>query len=212
MKNLSFIILLISIPLYISSCSQKLPVPVADGTGILVIPTTSRNFTPNPYGYYYNFLYSPETKVQIKVVPLGSRNFMIIDGFPPGNYEISGIRSISSVGTGNSFAHVSAETTAFSRSIPIEIRSEEITLLNYMFSVEQKFYDPNIVFRYSQGFYFKPLDESQHKQVVSDLKNLPNAEQWKLTQAFVASTTDQDKGVTSSNELQLTWNPRWSNN
>ena len=209
MKNLFFIILFISIPIFISSCSQKLPVPVADGTGILVIPTTSTNLTSYPYGYYYTFLYSPETKVQIKVVPLGSRNFMIIDGFPPGNYEISGIRSISSVGTGNSFAHVSAETTAFSRSIPIEIRSEEITLLNYMFSVEQKFYDPNIVFRYSQGFYFKPLDESQHKQVVSDLKNLPNAEQWKLTQAFVASTTDQDKGVTSSNELQLTWNQGW---
>jgi len=212
MKKLTFIILLISIPLFSSSCSQKLPLPVAGGTGILVIPTTSRNLTPNPYGYYYTFLYSPETKVQIKVVPLGSRNFMIIDGFPPGNYEISGIRSISSVNTGNSFAHVSAETTAFSRPVPIEIRSEEITLLNYMFWVEQKFNDPNIVFRYSQGFYFKQMDESQHKQVVSDLMNLQNAEQWKLTQLSVASTTDQDKGVTSSNELQLTWYPHSRNN
>lgn len=212
MKNLSFIILLISIPLYISSCSQKLPVPVVDGTGILVIPTTSRNLTSYPYGYYYTFLYGPETKAQIKVVPLGSRNFMIIDDFPPGNYEISGIRSISSANTGDSFAHVSAETTAFSRSIPFEIRSGGITLLNYMFSVKQKFNDTTIVLRYSQGFYFKPLDESQHKQVVSDLKNLPNAEQWTLTQASVTSTTDQDKGVTSSNELQLSWNQGWRKN
>lgn len=209
MKRLSLTILMILIMSYLSSCSQKLPVPTSDGAGMLVIPVTSQNLTQYPYGYYYTFLYSPETQVQIKSVPLGSRNFVIINDFPPGEYEISGIRSISSASAG--FAHVSAETTGFSKPIRIQIRSNEITVLEYMFSVEQKFQSSNYIARYYQGYNFKPLNESQYGQIVGDLKNLPNAELWNLGKISATLTTDPKNGVTSSNQLSLTWS-RWPRN
>ncbi len=206
MKRLSLTILLILMMSYLSSCGQKLPAPTSEGAGMLVIPVTSQNFTPYQYGYYYTFLYSPETQVQIKSVPLGSRNFVIINDFPPGKYEISGIRSISSTSAG--FAHVSAETTGFSKPIPIQIRSNEITLLEYMFSVEQKYQGSNYNTRYYQGYNFKPLNEAQYGPIVGDLKNLPNAELWNLGKISATLTSDPKNGVTSSNQLSLTWS-RW---
>jgi len=207
MKKLSCIIILISIIFIISSCSQKLPLPTLNKAGLLIIPTTCQNFTPYQYGYYYTFVYNPETQIRMKIVPLGSRKFAIIDGFPPGKYEINGIKSISSPTEG--VADVSVETIDFSRSIPIEIRLNEITLLNYMFSVEQKFQSPNDVYRYYQGFYFQQLDDSQHKQIISDLQSLPNAELWNTTQLSATSITDQGNGVVSVNELYLSWRPSW---
>lgn len=207
MKRLSLIIVLILMMSYLSSCAQKLPVPTSDEAGMLVIPVTSQNFTPYQYGYYYTFLYSPETEVQIKSVPLGSRKFVIINGFPPGDYEIKGIRSIRSASEG--LADVNAESIDFSKPIPIQIRAKEITLLEYMFSVEQKFPGSADALRYYQGYSFKPLDDSQYVQAVDDLKNLPNVELWNLGTLPATSTIDQDKGVTSVNQLYLTW-PHWS--
>jgi hypothetical protein len=207
MKRLSLTILLILMMCYLSSCSQKLPIPTSDGAGMLVIPLKSQNFTQYDYGYYYNFLYTPETQVQIKSVPLGSRKFAIINGFPPGEYKISGIRSISSANAG--LADVNAETTDFSKPIPIQIRSNEITLLEYMFSVEQRLENTSNPDRYYQGYSFKPLNESQYEQIVGDLKNIPNAELWNLGKISATLTTDPDKGVTSVNQLFLTWR-NWS--
>ena len=127
MKRLSLIIVLILMMSYLSSCGQKLPVPTSDEAGMLVIPVTSQNFTPYQYGYYYTFLYSPETEVEIKSVPLGSRKFVVINGFPPGDYKIKGIKSVRSASEG--LADVNAETIDFSKPIPVQIRSNEITLL-----------------------------------------------------------------------------------
>jgi len=191
---------------YLSSCGQKLPVPTSDAAGMLVIPVTSQNFTPYQYGYYYTFLYGPETQIQIKTVPLGSRKFVFINGFPPGDYQISAIRSISSASGGS--AEVSAKTTEFSKPVPMQIRPNEITLLEYMFSVEQKFQNSNDAVRYYQGYIFKPLNDSQYDQVLGELKNLPNAELWNLAQLPARSTTDQKNGVTSAGQFYLTW-PNW---
>lgn len=205
-KRLSFILILILITCYLSSCGQKLPVPTSDAAGMLLIPATSKNFTQYKYGYYYNFIYEPETQIQIKAVPLGSRKFVAINGFPPGDYEISAIRSISSASGGS--AQVSAETTEFSKPVAIQIRPNQITLLEYMFSVEQRLANPNDAIRYYQGYSFKPLNDSQYDQILGELKNLPNAELWNLAQLPVKSTTNQKNGVTSVNQLYLT-RPNW---
>lgn len=205
-KRLSCILILILITCYLTSCGQKLPVPTSDAAGMLVIPATSRNFTQYKYGYYYNFIYEPETQIQIKAVPLGSRKFVAIPGIPPGDYEISAIRSISSASGGS--PQVSAETTEFSKPVAIQIRPNQITLLEYMFSVEQRLANPNDAIRYYQGYSFKPLNDSQYDQVVDDLKNLPNVELWNPTQLPARSTTNEKNGVTSVNQLYLT-RPNW---
>lgn len=201
MKRLSLIIVLILVTCYVSSCSQKLPVPNSDDNGILVIPISSRNTTQYQNGYYYEFVYSPKTNIQIKAVPMGNRKFVVIDGFPPGEYKINAIKSISSPSGG--VASVSSETIDFNNSIPIQIRSNEITLLEYMFSVEQKFSGQAPAGHYSQGYIFKPLDESQYDQVLSELKQLPNAEHWNLAHLPASPTTNQDNGVTSVNKLSV---------
>jgi hypothetical protein len=202
MKRFLFICILIAAML-MSSCSQKLPVPVSGENGILVIPTQSRNFTRYPNGYYYTFLYSPETQVQIKAVPLGSRKFIIIDSFPAGEYQITGIKSLSSPSGGTPFT--SSDTNEFTTPISFQIRPNELTLLEYMFSVEQNYPDNTVGLRYSQGYVFKPLSESQYSQVVIDLRNLPNAENWNLDRLPATATTDQKNGVTSTNLLYLRW-------
>lgn len=188
---------------FIVSCSQKLPVPGPEGTGMLMIPTTTVNYTQYNYGYYYTLIYNPQTQAEIKIVPLGSRKFVTIDGLPPGDYRITGITSLSSSTAG--LADVSSETQEFSKSIPFQIRSNEITLLEYMFSVEQHFQDTNISSRYYQGYDLRPLDESQYGQVVSELKSLENAELWNLANLPDKPTIDKESGVFSSNQLYLTW-------
>jgi hypothetical protein len=77
-----------------------------------------------------------------------------------------------------------------------------------MFSVEQRLANPNDAIRYYQGYSFKPLNDSQYDQVVGDLKDLPNAELWNLSQLPARSTTSQKSGVTSVNQLYLT-RPNW---
>ncbi len=202
MKRLSFICILIA-AIFLSSCSQKLPVPVPGENGILVIPTQARNFTEYPNGYYYIFQYSPETQVQIKAVPLGSRKFIIIDNFPAGEYQLTGIKSLSSPSGGTPFT--SSDTNDFNKPISVQIQPNELTLLEYMLSVEQKYPDNTVGLRYFQGYVFKPLSESQYSQVVIDLRNLPNAERWNLDRLPATVTIDQKNGVTSSNQLYLRW-------
>ena len=201
MKRLSLMIVLILVTCYVSSCSQKLPVPTSDDNGVLVIPISSRNTTQYQNGYYYEFIYNPETKTQIKAVPSGSRKFVVIDGFPPGKYNINGIKSISSPNGG--FASVNSETIDFSKSIPIEVRPNEITLLEYMFSIEQKSSGLTPSRHFSQGYVFKPLDESQYNQILSELKQLPNAEHWNMAHLPAKPSTNQDNGVTSVNKLHV---------
>lgn len=211
MKKSIFIILVISIALFSLSCSQKMPVPQSDNTGLLVIPVTSRNLTSYQYGYYYNFIYGPENEVEMRVVPLGSRNFVFIKNLPPGKYEISGIKAISSTNTGRGLPHVSSETTEFSRSIPIEINSNNVTLLHYLLSIEQKLFAPNLIFRYVQGFSFRPLEELEQKQIIDELQSLQNAELWNLEQLSASGLPDPDTGVVSTGELQLTWSHDFKN-
>ena len=205
MKNIIFILLVVSASLLSFSCNQKMPIPTSDNTGLLVIPATSGNLTPYKYGYYYTFIYLPVTKVQLKVVPLASRNFVIIKNLPPGKYEISGIRGISSANTDRGRPDVSAETTDFSRSIPFEINPNNLTLLNYHLAIEQKFLSDKDDYRYTQGFSLQPLDEVQKKQIIDQLQRLENAALWNLEQLSAADVPDPDKGLISSGELGLTW-------
>jgi len=205
MKKMYWILISLLLGFIASSCSQKLPVPTLEKAGLLVIPTICQNFTPYSYGYYYNFLYKAENQFHIKIVPLGSRNFAVIDGVPPGKYEIIGITSISSAAEG--IPDVISETTDFSKSIPLEIKANELTLLPYNFTIEQRFQSPNDVGRYYQEFTLRALTKDQYKQILSDLKSLPNAELYDLTQLSAASNTVSGDGVVSTNKSYRSWRP-----
>jgi len=188
---------------FLVSCSQKLPVPGTESTGMLMIPTTTVNYTTYKYGYYYTLISSPEIPSEMKIVPLGSRKFVTVKGLPPGDYKINGIISIRTPSAG--LADVNSQTIEFSKPIPFQIRPNEITLLAYMFSIEQGYQNANVGTRYYQGYNLSPLDESQYSQAVSDLRTLENAELWNLANLPEKSTVDKDSGVVSSNQLYLTW-------
>ena len=203
MKRLLFLMPLFLISLFSVSCSQKMPVPTTSNTGLLVIPVTSNKWTPYQYGYYYTFLYTPETDIEMKVVPLGSRNFVLIENVPAGSYEILGIKAIAGTNADGGLPQKSSETTEFSRPIPIEILSNQVTLLNYHLAIEQKFVSSNEAHRYYQRFDFQPLNEAQQSQIIAELKSLQNAELWNLDNVSVADLPEAGEGVTSSGELQI---------
>ena len=205
MKKLLLIIHTLAVSLLIISCSQKMPVPGNTNTGLLVIPVTSTNMTSFKYGYYYNFVYTPEAEVELRVVPLGSRSFVIIDNLPQGKYEISGIKTISSTNTDGGLPHIGSKTTDFSSSIPIEIIANSLTLLGYGLSIEQDYVYGNALHRYVQRYSFRPLDESQQNQLIAELQNLQNADLWNMDQLKAGGLPDSKTGVVSSGEAQLTW-------
>ena len=205
MKRSLFLITLLLVSLFSVSCSQKMPVPSAPDTGLLVIPVTSNKWTPYQYGYYYTLLYTPETDIEMKVVPLGSRNFVLIENMPAGSYDILGIKAIAATNADGGLPQTRSETTEFSRSIPIEITSNQVTILNYHLTIEQKFLSSNDTYRYTQGFFFQPLKEVQQTAIIKELKSLQNAELWNLDNVAVSDIPEEGEGVTSSSELQIVY-------
>lgn len=177
MKNL-FLATILIMTLFIASCSQKLPTPTADNTGVLIVPTSISNHTQYRFGYYYQLLYSPEKNADITIFPRSGRDFVIIDGFPAGDYEINAIKIMNS-GSGGIPDSISKVYKA-KNPMPFRVESGTITVLNQILIVKQSYPEANNIERYSQWFNFQTISADQRNNVSTSLKKLPNAELWEM--------------------------------
>ncbi|NNK96376.1 MAG: sel1 repeat family protein [Desulfobacterales bacterium] len=192
MKQLSFIITGILIAFFISSCSQKLPVPTSDDTGVLIIPTKIQNRTAYSYIYYYSLLYSPELQLKIDIFPKGNEKFFILDNFPSGKYQINGLEIIS-IPQHKVTTSTSSTTVKAPNPIDFEIKPKQVTMLDFIFWVEQKYVDSASVEQFYQNFGTTQIDATQRDKLYEELRGLPNAELWDLTQLGAKYDVDQYK-------------------
>ena len=167
--------------LILSACAQKLPVPTTAESGVVVIPTSVKNKTQYRFPYHYELLYEPETEVQLKIVPQLAYEYVIIDDFIPGKYEITAFKIISTPGEG--LPSIGSEKHEFSNPYQLQIRPGEIKILDFVVLVESRYTNPSSVEQTIQTINFRKLEESERDQIATAIMALPNAELWTLDTA-----------------------------
>lgn len=160
------------------ACSQKLPVPTSEARGVLVVPTLVKNKTQYRFPYHYQLLYQPESEAHIKIVPQLAYEFVIIDDFIPGKYEITALKILSTPGEG--LPSIGTEIREFSTPYPLRIRPGEIKILGFMVVVESKYTNPSSVEQTVQTIDFRELEDAERDQIATAIMALPNAELWTL--------------------------------
>ena len=162
--------------LFLPACAQKLPPSSSEGRGIVVVPTAITNKTQYRFFYHYALVTEPESETELLINPTSSYDFIIMDNLVPGTYQITGIKTISSPGEG--LPSIGSRVDQLSRPYPLEIVSGKITVLNFLFVVEQRYTNPNSVEQSSQSVAIRPLEDSQRSNLIEAILALPNADLW----------------------------------
>jgi len=175
-----------------SSCSQKLPMPSSDDTGIFVIPVKISNETTADFAYQYSFIYTPQTKVNIKVVPRKGMRFAFTKKFPAGKYQIEGIKTTTGMSTKVEGLSMPV-TVMLSAPFSFEIMPKRISLWPGIMVIEQEWATP--LETGMQGFHITAMNKAQIIKVINDIKNLPNAEFWGFAKNLGVSNDTNNIGT-----------------
>ncbi len=190
--RMNFLTLMLIIVISTLSCSQKLPIPASEDTGVLIIPTKITNNTDFEFAYYFSCLYSrvkfsPEKqKVQIEVFPNKGEDFIIVNDFPQGEYQIYATKIMNApILNLDLFTDTISSISRLYSPIPFKIRARHITLLTYSLKIDQNWVDKNrtgtdIEEDMQTEFNIIPLANSQLLKLIDDIQTLPNVDLYKL--------------------------------
>jgi len=172
MKHLILINLLL---IFISGCTNKLPIPGSNNIeSILIIPFEGINTTKIPFGFFYTFTLKAEDGSEkfIKLLPRRNKKYFIFDSLAPGTYKFENRSDCLAIR-----ARTKNNCSNFrTRPMQVKLESNSITIFKMKFDVKQNWEkNTNMI---NAGF--NSLTKGQANEIIDELKTLENFNSWKI--------------------------------
>jgi len=175
----------------------KLP-STLNGNGILIVPqkaTAEHTELPFDFGYHYVLSCKPKPGFEIKIIPNPSKNFHIIDNFPPGKYTIDGY-NIEPAGGWLTYSYKQFRTIP---PFSFNIEPNKITMLSRIVVITMKAKPGGGGREYSR---IKYLTEPEKQNVLTSLEKAKNYKLWGMAQghARIPGVVNKGSGVVVSSK------------
>ena len=172
MKHLILINLLV---IFISGCTNKLPIPGSNNIeSILIIPFKGKNTTKIPFGFFYTFTLKAEDGSEkfIKLLPRKNKKYFLFDSLAPGTYKFESRSDCLAIRgrTKNNCKNIRT------RPMQVKLASNSITIFKMKFNVKQSWEkNTNMI-----NAKFSSLTKGQAHEIIDELKTLENFKSWEI--------------------------------
>jgi hypothetical protein len=171
---MSRIILIALAFLSLSGCAQKLPPNMSNDVGLLAIPMIAVSDRGNRFFYYYKLNSADPNPAHITIQPSIGTHFAISAPLSAGDYVFDSFDLLANI---QQDTMTPFQKESFSVSIPVEIESGQITVLNGILVVKNISVDSE---EYQTYHGFRAFEEGEKAQFLEKLRAIENAENWQI--------------------------------
>ena len=133
---MKYLILINLFLIFISGCTNKLPIPGSNNIeSILIIPFNGKNTTKIPFGFFYTFTLKAEDGSEkfIKLLPRKNKKYFLFDSLAPGTYKFESRSDCLAIK-----ARTQNNCRNFrTRPMQVKLASNSITIFKMKFNVKQ---------------------------------------------------------------------------